>query len=56
MTTDEHTRAVLAAHRDYADALSAVDIASADLATAKEMLESAQGRLRQLARVEVEGE
>lgn len=54
MTTTEHQRLVLEAHRVYADALSAVDIASTELARAKDLLESAEGRLRQLARVEVE--
>lgn len=52
MTAAQHNAAVLAAHRAYADALRAVDIASAELATAREFLNEAEGRLRQLARVD----
>jgi hypothetical protein len=54
MKQADHDREVLAAHRTYADALAAVDHAAAELATAKAFLESAEGRLRQLARVEVD--
>lgn len=54
MTKADHDRDVLEAHALYAAALSAVDIASADLAKAKTFLESVEARLRQLARVEVE--
>lgn len=56
MTRLEHDQRILAAHRNYADALSAVDIASAELVKAQELLASSEGELRQLARVEVDSE
>lgn len=52
MTTTEYNARVLAAHRNYADALSAVDIASAELVRAQELLASAKAEWQQLARID----
>ena len=54
MTRAEHSAAVLEAHREFGEALNELDRIRAEQQAANARRDSAEGRLRQLARIEVD--